>query len=73
MDYAAYQTLNSDFNAMKESVEAVETTKDENVSAFSQQLEAEVEVINREAKAIRNAAQVRSPPRKRPCLSTQPT
>ena len=52
------QTLNSDFNAMKEAVEAVETTKDEYVTSFSQQLEAEVEVINKEAKAIRNAAQV---------------
>jgi hypothetical protein len=52
------QTLNSDFNAMKEAVEAVETTKDEYVTSFSQQLEAEVEAINKEAKAIRNAAQV---------------
>ena len=58
LEYAAYQTLNSDFNQLKESMEGVETTKDDLVSGFSQQLEADVEVITKEAVGIRNAAMV---------------
>ncbi|KAK3247052.1 hypothetical protein CYMTET_43439 [Cymbomonas tetramitiformis] len=57
MDYAAYQTLNTDFSALKTSMEEVEMQKDDYVSRFSQELEAQVEVINKEAVAIRTAAQ----------------
>eukprot|EP00959_Pyramimonas_sp_CCMP1952_P303224 6344946-Pyramimonas_sp.AAC.1 len=57
MELAAYATLNTDFNTLKESMEAVETTKDEYVSSFSKQLEEEVDLINKEALSIRNKAQ----------------
>jgi dynein heavy chain len=57
MELAAYATLNSDFNSLKEHMEAVETTRDEHVSLFSKQLEEEVDKINKEATNIRNQAQ----------------
>lgn len=57
LDYAAYQTLSPDFNALKSAMDEAEAAKDENVGRFSGELEQGVEQVAREVSEIRNRAQ----------------
>jgi hypothetical protein len=53
IDYAAYQTLNPDFQAFKTALDIAEASKDEHVMKFANDLEQQVDDVNAEVAAIR--------------------
>ena len=57
IEYAAFQTLNPDFNAMKSIVEEVEATREDNVLRFTQDLDTRCEDISKEVVDLRNLSQ----------------
>ncbi|GBG58666.1 hypothetical protein CBR_g67 [Chara braunii] len=57
LEYAAYQTLTPDFNALKSTIEVAEASKDDNIKMFAADLERSVEYLNKEVIEIRQRAQ----------------